>query len=135
MDKTIANKCRDLAIELVDGIHGFTFEFSSRPHNHQAEYDLVEEKLLELVRAAAPASAYEPAGFVSKLANDLLGRGGPGAMMVAKRRNPTFCYPIFLAPPVPVFASTDTIGAGTVGNIKLGSNCDTARTTKGQADE
>jgi hypothetical protein len=40
---------RDLAVELVDFIHGYTVEFSSSPERHAAEYDWVEERLVKAV--------------------------------------------------------------------------------------
>lgn len=36
---------RSLAVEIVDGVRGYTYEFSRHPSAHAADYDLVEEKL------------------------------------------------------------------------------------------
>jgi hypothetical protein len=36
---------RELAIQLVDGIHGFTMEHAPDPEFHRSSYDWVEEKL------------------------------------------------------------------------------------------
>jgi hypothetical protein len=36
---------RGLAVELVDGIHGYTMEYAPDPRQHRALYDWAEEKL------------------------------------------------------------------------------------------
>ncbi|WP_416065388.1 hypothetical protein ACK9YZ_01170 [Rhizobium sp. ZK1] len=36
---------RALAVEIVDGVRGYTYEFSSHPSAHAADYDLIEDKL------------------------------------------------------------------------------------------
>lgn len=35
----LEGKCRELAVEIVDMIHGYTCEFPSQPLQHQVEYD------------------------------------------------------------------------------------------------
>lgn len=37
---------RALAVEIVDGIRGYTFELSSHPAAHKDDYDFIEQKLL-----------------------------------------------------------------------------------------
>lgn len=36
---------RALSVEIVDGIRGYTFEFSNSPIAHKDDYDFIEEKL------------------------------------------------------------------------------------------
>ena len=36
---------RALAVEIVDGVHGYTLEFSNSPERHAHDYDWVEERL------------------------------------------------------------------------------------------
>lgn len=36
---------RALAVEIVDGIRGCTYEFSSHPSAHKDDYDFIEQKL------------------------------------------------------------------------------------------
>jgi len=48
---------RALAVEIVDGIRGYTFEFSSHPAAHKDDYDFIEQKL-----RAALASEGQPHG-------------------------------------------------------------------------
>ncbi len=36
---------RALAVEIVDGIRGYTFELSSHPAAHKDDYDFIEQKL------------------------------------------------------------------------------------------
>ena len=42
---------RDLAVTIVDGIRGYSFDFSSHPAAHLADYDQVEEMLLSAMSA------------------------------------------------------------------------------------
>lgn len=50
-----SGQIRDLAVELVDFVHGYTVEFSSSPERHAQEYDWVEERLTTALAETAEA--------------------------------------------------------------------------------
>lgn len=41
---------RDLAVTLVDGRHGYTYEFSSSPEAHRDEYDVCAREIEAALR-------------------------------------------------------------------------------------
>ncbi|WP_276306991.1 hypothetical protein [Agrobacterium albertimagni] len=43
-----------MAVEIADGIRGYTFEFSSHPAAHKEDYDFIEEKLLATTEGTRP---------------------------------------------------------------------------------
>ncbi|MFC5760561.1 hypothetical protein [Rhizobium sp. GCM10022189] len=47
---------RKLAVEIVDGIRGYTFEFSSHPAAHREDYDFIEQKLRAALAATSEGS-------------------------------------------------------------------------------
>lgn len=46
---------RALAVEIVDGIRGYTFEFSNSPLAHKDDYDFIEGKLRDAFAAMLAA--------------------------------------------------------------------------------
>lgn len=60
----MANDQRSLAVEVVDAIHGYTFEYSHQPQAHLDEYNLVESILGRAALAAALAGAAEPSAWI-----------------------------------------------------------------------
>lgn len=48
-ERVTEGKLRDLAVEIVDSVLGYTLEFSNSPNSHEHDYDWVQEKLTELV--------------------------------------------------------------------------------------
>ncbi len=48
---------RALAVEIVDGLRGYTFEFSGHPTAHAADYDLVEERIRSAIRPHPASTA------------------------------------------------------------------------------
>lgn len=59
MSDDIDARARKLAVELVDGILGYTMEFAGSPRAHRAEYDLVEENIAIDLREYGDARAKE----------------------------------------------------------------------------
>lgn len=45
---------RGLAVELVDGIHGYTMEYAPDPRRHRSLYDWAEEKLHAALEGSKP---------------------------------------------------------------------------------
>lgn len=47
-----ANSARELAVEIVDGVSGYTIERSPHRETHAHHYDMVEDRLEEIFRRA-----------------------------------------------------------------------------------
>ena len=63
--KSDEETARSLAVELVDGVFGFTFEFNINPDQHRVHYDVYEERVFQIL-AKARAKALDECEAIAR---------------------------------------------------------------------
>lgn len=88
---------REIAVEIVDAIHGYTYEFSHQQEQHISEYDLAEEVLKRICandpRDAEIAALREESAILSGILDDAL-EGMRAFQMMALAIQKYECLPI-----------------------------------------
>lgn len=54
--EAMRERVRDFAVEMVDGIRGFTMEFAGSPAEHRQMYDYVEQRLADFIALSTKGS-------------------------------------------------------------------------------
>ena len=66
---TAEERARQVAVTIVDGVHGYTCEFAPSPREHEIEYNIAQEHMAEAIRAAEEAAREEERELCAELAD------------------------------------------------------------------